>query len=94
MKKQRQFVERYLLENEYISRNFCNQQFLFRLASIVNKLNDNGWTIKGKEVKNKRGKDYVYTLLDSPYERFVYQAEGHEPIIKWEKKLSTSRING
>lgn len=86
-KTQEQWTIDQLLNNGEVSRNAALQNFITRLGAIICNLNSEGWEIRGHFRKYNHGKDFVYTLVSSPFKRVVYTvpALGKE-IIKYEKK--------
>ena len=84
---QAQYVEKILLEYGRITRNECLQQFISRLGSIINILNSQGWTITGKYIKTKSGKDYEYTAEKVPYKQVTYTISGTNTQIKRFQKV-------
>ena len=64
-----------ILQNGKVSRNYYYNlplsERITRLGAIVNVLNDKGWEIEGKFVRNSTGKDFVYFLKSSPYKKVV-----------------------
>lgn len=64
---QREFVEMNLVENGYIDRNFCLQNYITRLTSIIDLLKKDGWgfTYESPKVKTPwgTGRDYRYNLV-------------------------------
>lgn len=58
---QEDIVKKQLCETGEVSRNWCLQRNITRLASIVNKLNGEGFKIE-PFTKNGRG-DYTYILV-------------------------------
>ena len=87
---QRKLVIKELLQTGQISRNYCLSLGITRLGAIVEKLNKNGWELKGKYIKTNGGKDYVYFLKGSPYKKVVYKVEVDgeiKEIISYEKRI-------
>jgi len=81
-----QFVKRHLLDYGEISRNYCLQNFITRLASIIPILHNQGFITKADYRKTQRGKDFVYTLISAPYKKVVYRVpETDKEIITYEK---------
>lgn len=87
MKTQEEKVIQVLLNQGYVSRNVFLGERITRLGAIVNRLNKNGWDIRGEYVKVGGGKDYWYFLKDSPYKRVVYTVPSlGKKIIRYERK--------
>lgn len=63
--KQEEWVIKKLKEDGAISRNHALQNFITRLSAIILNLNNEGWKIEGHYEKTIRGRDYVYTLIES-----------------------------
>jgi len=55
-----------LRENGEVGRNEALREYITRLGSIVNRLNKEGWSIKG----GYRNGDYIYFLLYEPKKTF------------------------
>lgn len=68
-KTQTQWAVDKLLNEGRVSRNTALQNYISRLGAIINDLNNDGWSITGNYEKTPHGKDYVYTLVSSPYEK-------------------------
>lgn len=68
MEKQTQLetVKQKLLNEGYISRNWCLEHYFTRLGARINDLKNDGWNIVGEWVKTDYGKDYVYKLVEVP----------------------------
>ena len=62
MQTQIELVKEQLLKHGYITRNYCLNNYITRLASRVNELNAEGYNIKGKSIKTVFGKDYEYRM--------------------------------
>ena len=56
-------IKGHLMEEGFVSRNWCLNRRITRLASRVRDLRDSGWNIQGEVVKTEHGKDYVYRLI-------------------------------
>jgi hypothetical protein len=68
-KTQLQIVTKILKEKGEISRNFCLQNYITRLGAIICDINKKpNWKVEGKFVKTTSGKDYVYKVINKPYE--------------------------
>lgn len=89
MKNQLYEVEKHLIENGFITRNYCLQNFLSRLASRIDDLKKQGWEFKTERIKYNGGTDFKYTAIRSPYEKeeFIHPITG-EKIIRWKKKYN------
>ncbi len=88
MRKQKiqfNFVKNHILENGSISRNFCLHKYMTRLSAYILDLKKEGFEIKGKYIKNKNGKDYVYTLISSPYKKEILYSDNKLIKIRYVK---------
>lgn len=88
MKQQSQleYVRKLLLNYGSVSRNHLLEQFITRGGAIINKLKNEDFEIEGRYVKTKNGKDYIYTLISSPYKKVEYRVPDRDIIItKYEK---------
>jgi hypothetical protein len=56
--KQLDFIRKKLLSKGSISRNYCIENRILRLASRIFELRDSGMKITGKEING----DFIYTL--------------------------------
>jgi hypothetical protein len=69
---QTKWVAQQLRANGSITRNECLREYISRLASIINRLENDGWIIRGEYVpvitKFGKGKDYKYTAFNIPAE--------------------------
>ena len=67
-KKQSQidFVIERLRSRGEISRNFCLQYQITRLAAIIDVLNNRKWVIEGERYKTEDGVNYVYVVVEYP----------------------------
>lgn len=81
-KTQREIVERLLVTEGSVSRNWALQNYITRLGAIICDLNKDGWKIEGGFEKKNGGKDYVYRIegeqplrLESVYSNGVKVAE-------------------
>ena len=82
---QEQKVIRQLLDTGKCSRNWALSNYISRLGALVCDLNKSGWNITGDFVKTAHGKDYVYTLIESPIKRVDYIVDGRLVESKYEK---------
>lgn len=82
---QEKIIIDYLLDNGSVSRNWALRQYITRLGAIINRLNDNGWEIKGEYVKTQNGRDYVYSLIKSPIKKVGLYANGQLVSVKYER---------
>lgn len=82
---QEEFVIKELQKNGFISRNYCLGLYelgirtsITRLASIISALNESksGWKISGDWEKNDNGKDFIYRVVDMPFEEVTYKVIG------------------
>lgn len=62
-KTQYAFVKSHVDRYGYISRNFCLDRRITRLAQYAGMLKKDGYNIYGNYVKTKNGKDFVYSLI-------------------------------
>lgn len=74
-KTQESIVVKQLMETGKVSRNWCLRNYISRLGAIICNLNKDGWEIVGEYVKTEHGKDFVYTAVNSPFERVSYTTE-------------------
>lgn len=51
-----------LLKTGYITRNQCLRNYITRLASIISKLEKDGYQFEAGYQKNYNGLDYIYKL--------------------------------
>lgn len=70
-KTQRDFVIIQLNQTGRISRNYCLQNFITRLSSIIFNLKKNGYEFSEKWVENikpdgSKGKDFIYIVTKHP----------------------------
>lgn len=65
-KTQESLVIEQLKENGFVTRNWALQNYISRLGAIICDLNHEGYSIQGDWVKTDHGRDFRYTLLDSP----------------------------
>lgn len=88
MKTQLEWVKNKLLYDSEVSRNEALEMFITRLSGYILKLRTEGWQIsEGQYRKTKKGKDYFYSLINSPYKKVSYKVEGSDTIIsRFEKK--------
>lgn len=61
---QEKIIIRKLLEDGYVSRNWCISQYISRLSGYMLILKKEGWKFEGKDVKTQYGTDYIYKLTD------------------------------
>ena len=59
---QLEFVRLQLLENGFITRNFCLRNYISRLGSRICELKQEGMCITGENFKTENGTDYIYRL--------------------------------
>ena len=86
MKTQEQKVIDELLNKQCVSRNWALQNFITRLGAIINRLNSSGWEIKGEWDITEKGRDFVYYLKTSPFQKVIYKvADLGIEIQKYEK---------
>ena len=73
--------------NQYgsISRNYAIQNYCSRLGAVIEKLNKSGWKIEGHYEKNGMGKDYIYSVTKSPYQKVSYTVADGRKIERYEK---------
>ena len=87
MKKYREIQKaKQLLENGRMSRNECLRNYISRLGAIICDLTKEGWKFDTYFEKINGGKDYVYKLVDSPYERKEYRVGGEPKAVEYVKK--------
>ena len=60
---QLQMIIKKLSDDGFVSRNWALSRFCSRLGAIINRLNNDGWEIKGEFVQMEYGKDFVYKVL-------------------------------
>lgn len=70
---QKNFIKQKLLEDGYITRNFCLKNYISRLASHITVLKNEGWEFETENVKIETpmgwtGTDYKYKLIKAPLE--------------------------
>ena len=65
---QEQIIKNALTEHKKVSRNWAVKNYITRLGSIINRMNNAGWKIIGNYEKHEHGSDYVYTLIEKPSE--------------------------
>ena len=61
-KTQKDRVLNQLLTLVYITRNQCLHNYITRLASIISRLEKDGYEFDAKYIKTKYGIDYIYKL--------------------------------
>lgn len=84
-KSQLDIVRKQLLETGQVSRNWCLQNYISRLSAIILDLKAEGFDFDTGFVKNNNGKDYVYKLKASPYQKREYFVDGKLVATKYEK---------
>ena len=65
-KTQLEMIKQRLIEDGYISRNWCLRNYIGRLASRMDDLHREGWQTEGSFIKTDRGLDYIYKLIRIP----------------------------
>ena len=73
---QRDWVIRQLRAYGEVSRNGALQNFISRLGAIINDLKKEGWEFGTHYREEKGKKDFIYKLIDSPYEKVEYFIPG------------------
>lgn len=78
MKSQTQlnWVKQKLKENGKVSRNEALAVFITRLGARIKDLQNLGWKIEGKNVKENGGTNYVYLLEERPKQLKVIVENG------------------
>lgn len=83
---QKQWVKEILLKDKRISRNTCLRNYISRLGAIICDLEKEGYSFNAKYIKvdtpwgKGKGKDYLYTIIESSYSKLVQEFIDKEKI--------------
>ena len=55
-----------ILEDGYITRNWCLEKYITRLTSRIDDLKNEGMEFETNYIKTDNGQDYKYTLVTEP----------------------------
>jgi hypothetical protein len=61
---QKSFILNELKTNGFITRNFCLKNFISRAGALILMLKQDGYEIKGENIKTEHGRDYKYSLIN------------------------------
>lgn len=83
---QQKIVERKLVDDGFVTRNWALQNYISRLGAIINKLRREGWEISaGEYVTTRTGKDFKYSLINGKLKKVAYRdMEGNVLAVRYE----------
>lgn len=90
---QLEIVKDQLLNTGKVSRNWCLQQRLTRLASRISDLKRLGLEIEGASVHTEYGTDYVYTLKNMEIKKDPQPMTDDEKIKRWKPTIGKGNPN-
>ncbi len=73
-KSQKEIIINILLKDGRVSRNWCLQNYISRLASLISDLKTESWDFEAKYVTEGNGRNFYYIIKKCPFkkvERFV-----------------------
>ena len=82
-KSQEERIISKLNKTGFVTRNEALKNYISRLGAIICDLQKDGWKFKAEFIKTPYGKDFKYTVIESPIKREVFTLPDGREITRY-----------